>query len=193
MRAGIQRLLPLLRDICEGFEENMPLPVLAKRTGWSQSYFHCLFSRCFGESPKQYTQRVRLDRAAAELLATDASVLDVALDAGFRSHEVFTRAFRRQFGCAPRHYRAQSSVPPGQRYRYRQVVRAVSPCVRLYGLSLSEKEETRMPTSAIERRELENEQPILYIQRRIPVSQLQQTMGECFGALFGYGQKLNGQ
>ena len=189
MTTGIQRLLPLLRDICAGFDENLPLPVLAQRSGWSQSYFHRLFSRFLGESPKQYTQRVRLDRAAAELLATDASVLDVALDAGFRSHEVFTRAFRRQFGRSPRDYRMQSSVPPGQRYRYRQVVRAVSPCVRLYGLSLSEKEETRMPTSAIERRELESEQPILYIQRRIPVSQLQQTMGECFGALFGHGQK----
>jgi AraC family transcriptional regulator len=46
-----------------------------------------------------------------------------------------------------------------------------------------------MPTSAIERRVLENEQPILYIRRRIPVSQLQQTMGECFGALFGHGMK----
>lgn len=46
-----------------------------------------------------------------------------------------------------------------------------------------------MPTSAIERRELQNEQPILYIRRRIPVSQLQQTMGECFGALFGHGIK----
>lgn len=46
-----------------------------------------------------------------------------------------------------------------------------------------------MPTSAIERRVLEDEQPILYIRREIPLSRLQQTMGECFGALFGYGQK----
>jgi len=46
-----------------------------------------------------------------------------------------------------------------------------------------------VPTSAIERRVLENERPVLFIQRRIPVNQLQQTMGECFGALYGYGQQ----
>lgn len=45
-----------------------------------------------------------------------------------------------------------------------------------------------MPNSTIERRELE-EQPILFIQRRIPFTQLQSTMGECFGALYGHGQQ----
>jgi AraC family transcriptional regulator len=46
-----------------------------------------------------------------------------------------------------------------------------------------------MPISIIERREIEAEQPILYIRRSIPESQLQQTMGECFGKLYGYGQQ----
>jgi len=190
MTAGIQRLLPLLRDVCGGLYENLSLPALARGAGFSQSHFHRLFSGFTGESPKRYTLRVRLDRAAADLLASEASVLDVALDGGFASHEVFTRAFSRQFGCTPRAYRARSRLPPDQRFRYREVVRSVSPCVRLYGTTLSRQEENaRMPTSAIERREIENEQPILFIRRRIPVSQLQPTMAECFGALFGYGQK----
>jgi len=190
MTAGIQRLLPLLRDVCGGLYEDLSLPALARRTGCSQSHFHRLFSSFTGESPKRYTLRIRLDRAAAELLATEASILDVALDAGFASHEVFTRAFSRQFGCTPRAYRARSRLPPDQRLRYREVMRAVSPCVRLYGMPLSQEgEEARMPTSVIERREIESEQPILFIRRRIPVSQLQPTMAECFGALFGYGQR----
>ena len=46
-----------------------------------------------------------------------------------------------------------------------------------------------MPTPTIERRELVSEQPILFIQRRFPRTELEKNLGECFGALFGYGQK----
>lgn len=45
-----------------------------------------------------------------------------------------------------------------------------------------------MPTPVIERKVLANEQPILFIQRRFPLTELQRTMGECFGALYGHGQ-----
>jgi AraC family transcriptional regulator len=51
--------------------------------------------------------RLRLDHAAAELVATDKALLAVALDAGFASHEVFTHAFLRRFGMSPRAYRAR--------------------------------------------------------------------------------------
>ncbi len=58
-----------------------------------------------GETPKQFTLRLRLGRAAAMLLTRDDSVLDIALTCGFQSHEVFSRAFRRRFGTTPRAYR----------------------------------------------------------------------------------------
>ena len=35
-------------------------------------------------------------------------MLEVALNAGFKSHEVFTRAFTRQFGLTPTAYRASA-------------------------------------------------------------------------------------
>jgi AraC family transcriptional regulator len=190
MSVGRPELLPLISDICGEVDEDLSLGALARRSGRSQSHFHRSFTGFADESPKQYTQRVRLERAAAELLATDASVMDVALGAGFASHEVFTRAFKRHFGQPPRDFRAASSLGPDERLRYREVVQTVSPCIRLYRISLTRREETQsMPTSDIERRELQSEQPMLYIRRRIPLNRLQQTMGECFGALYGYGQK----
>lgn len=190
MAARIRRVLPLLRDISDGVAADVSLAALARRAGCSPSRLQRLFTGVAGESPKQYTLRVRLERAAAELRATDAPIVDIALDAGFASHEVFTRAFSRRFGCSPRRFRARARLPAEHRRQYRDAVRAVSPCVRLYRMSLSSNQERRkVPTSVIERREIEHEQPILFIQRRIPVSQLQQTMGECFGALYGYGQQ----
>lgn len=64
-----------------------------------------VFSTIVGESPKQFQQRVRLQRGAAMLLGTDVRIIDVALACGFSTHESFTRAFGRQFGISPSRYR----------------------------------------------------------------------------------------
>ena len=48
-----------------------------------------------------------LERAAYRLVTTRASVLDVAIEAGYGSNEAFTRAFGRAYGVAPREFRAR--------------------------------------------------------------------------------------
>ncbi len=65
-----------------------------------------------GETPKQYTLRLRLERAVARLITSGDAVLDIALALGLNSHEVFTRAFRRRFGCTPAADRALSQHGP---------------------------------------------------------------------------------
>jgi AraC family transcriptional regulator len=65
------------------------------KAGWSPFHFHRAFRKVVGETPKRYTQRLRLERAAARLASGSDPVLRIAADAGFASHEVFTRAFRR--------------------------------------------------------------------------------------------------
>lgn len=86
-------------------EEPLPLAALAEVAGASPYHFAREFTRHTGETVKQYTQRLRLERAAVRLLLHDATILDVALECGFASHETFTRAFHRRFGVAPRVYR----------------------------------------------------------------------------------------
>ena len=99
-------LLTLLRAIRHRLDANVSLDALATRAGWSPFHLHRAFRRMVGETPKQYTLRLRLEGAAARLLASDDSIVDVALAAGFSSHEVFTRAFRRHFGRTPAAYRS---------------------------------------------------------------------------------------
>jgi AraC family transcriptional regulator len=74
---------------------------LARRVGRSPYHLQREFQRMVGESPKQYTLRLRLEHAAARLMIGEASVLKVAMASGFTHHEVFTRAFRRRFGVTP--------------------------------------------------------------------------------------------
>jgi hypothetical protein len=50
--------------------------------------------------------RILLERAAYLMITTDRTLLDIALDSGFASHEAFTRAFRREHGVLPSVWRA---------------------------------------------------------------------------------------
>ena len=63
------------------------------------------------ETPKHYTSRLRLERAALRLVLLDDRVLDIALDCGFSNHETFTRAFRCRFRIAPRAFRNKGRLP----------------------------------------------------------------------------------
>ena len=58
-----------------------------------------------GEAPKEYLRRLRLERAVLRLKVSPDNVLPIALEAGFATHETFTRAFIRQFGISPSEFR----------------------------------------------------------------------------------------
>lgn len=60
-----------------------------------------------GRRSRKPTSRMRLDRAAAELVLGDRPVLEIALGSGFATHEMFSRAFLRRFGMTPGAYRAR--------------------------------------------------------------------------------------
>jgi AraC family transcriptional regulator len=90
-----QAVLHAIHGVRQQSEGAASLRRLAAGTAWSPSHFHRVFTAAVGETPKHYTLRLRLERAAARLASTEATVLSVALDAGFASHEVFTRACAR--------------------------------------------------------------------------------------------------
>lgn len=103
--AGMERLLPVLVHIQANLDQDLSLAALAGLAGLSPFHFHRLFRSAVGETLKQYTQRLRLERAANRLILHDATILDVALDSGFQSHETFSREFKRRFQVTPRGYR----------------------------------------------------------------------------------------
>ena len=78
---------------------------MAQTACFSRRQFHRLTLRVMGETPAAHQRRVRLDRAAWLLLTTHATVLDIAFETGWESHEVFTRAFRARFGTTPSVFR----------------------------------------------------------------------------------------
>ena len=79
---------------------------LAARAYLSRFHFDRVVSAVSGETPARLRRRILLERAAFRLVTTRATVLEVALEAGYSSNEAFTRAFRRAYGAAPASWRA---------------------------------------------------------------------------------------
>jgi len=91
-------------------EHGLQSPDLAAMVHLSRSHFDRLVAASAGETPTRFRRRVLLERAAFRLLSSDAGVLEVAVEAGYQSHEAFTRAFTRAYGVAPREWRREPTV-----------------------------------------------------------------------------------
>jgi AraC family transcriptional regulator len=86
-------------------DEPLSLEELARVANFSPFHFHRIFSGMVGETVKEYVRRLRLERAAWQLRGSRQPVLRIALDAGFETHESFTRAFQAMFKLSPSQYR----------------------------------------------------------------------------------------
>lgn len=103
-------LLPVLMHIQAGLDTDLGAAALAARAGMSESTLRRRIVEATGETPRRHVERLRLERAASQLMLRRSSILDVALDNGFASHEVFTRAFRRHFGVSPGGWRERHTA-----------------------------------------------------------------------------------
>jgi AraC family transcriptional regulator len=102
-----ERILRVLVHIQEHLDEALPLDALARIACFSPFHFHRLFGAMVGESVKEHIRRLRLERAAYRLQYGNQPVTAIAFDAGYETHESFTRAFRAMFGNAPSAYRKE--------------------------------------------------------------------------------------
>jgi AraC family transcriptional regulator len=82
---------------------------IARRAYMSRFHFDRVVTAVAGESPSAFRRRLLLERAAYRLLSSADGVLDIAVQAGYGSHEAFTRAFSRAYGMTPRDWRREPS------------------------------------------------------------------------------------
>lgn len=90
--------------------EDFPADAPAREGGMSYYHFCRAFTAMTGISPGMYVRRRRLSIAAERLRTSNMSVIDIALDSGFDSHEAFTRAFKSMFGMNPRDFRGTDTA-----------------------------------------------------------------------------------
>ncbi|HEX5043886.1 MAG TPA: AraC family transcriptional regulator [Candidatus Polarisedimenticolaceae bacterium] len=106
-----ERILGLLVKIESDLSADLSLQTLARQARFSPYHCHRIFRALVGEPVKEYVRRLRLERAAHELAFSARPIIQIAFDAGYKTHESFTRAFRAGFGTLPSHYR-EARKPP---------------------------------------------------------------------------------
>jgi len=92
------------------FAEELTLDDIAHCGCVSRFHLARAFEAATGVPVMRYVRGRRLSEAARRLADGAPDILTVAIDAGYGSHEAFTRAFREQFGLTPEALRARGHL-----------------------------------------------------------------------------------
>lgn len=108
---NIQRIIGEI-DLCikDCNNEEITLKRISDSLGYSEFYVSRKFREISGMQFRDYLRYRKLAFALKDVRDTDKSLLDIALDYDFSSHEAFTRAFKEAYGITPSEYR-QKPVP----------------------------------------------------------------------------------
>jgi AraC-like DNA-binding protein len=78
---------------------------LASQVALARSTFTARFTEWLGQPPAEYLTAWRMQLAADLLRHTSHSVAEVSTRVGYASEAAFSKAFKREMGLAPRHFR----------------------------------------------------------------------------------------
>lgn len=88
-------------------DQPLPLGLVARQAGLSESHFCRLFKDSAGLTLTDYVNRCRIDWAKRELLKPEARISEIAFLIGYQSLSQFNRSFARIVGLSPTLYRRE--------------------------------------------------------------------------------------
>lgn len=100
-----QKLAPALEYMAQNYNIKVKNDELAALTGVSTVYFRKLFTEVMGQSPIDYIQSLRIQKAKEMLQSDYGSITDVASALGYQSIYDFSRAFKKRVGMSPIQYK----------------------------------------------------------------------------------------
>ena len=99
------RIERTLLYINQNLSRSMTLTEVAGESGFSPFHFHRIFHALVGETPSDYINRLRLEKAANFITKSPAlSITEVAFNCGFSSSAVFARSFKKHFRVTASQY-----------------------------------------------------------------------------------------
>lgn len=92
--------------IDSNLDQTLELKTIADIANFSPFHFHRIFTFLIGETPIDYIQRLRVEKAAWKLREEEQqSVTEIAYECGFGSVSLFSRTFKKYFNMTPSKFR----------------------------------------------------------------------------------------
>lgn len=104
-----QWLKTVTEIIHDQFSEALTLDDIAKSAGVHPVYLSRVFRRHYRCTIGDYIRRLRVEYASHQILTSKATLLEIAMTAGFSDQSHFSRIFKRQMGITPTEYRSMCS------------------------------------------------------------------------------------
>ena len=106
---NLERLRGIMQYVSSHYAETVTQQQVAKKFYFSVEYFSRFFKKNTGMTFKEYLTRYRVGEAKKEILDTDKSILDIAVDHGFSDARGLINAFKKIYGTTPLQYRISNS------------------------------------------------------------------------------------
>lgn len=96
----------------EHYTEELKLSEMANLFGYSDAYLSRMFKKYAKINFKTYLQEIRMSYACRELMNTEKTVSQIALDNGFASSRAFSREFQKKYNRLPSEVRKKFNTTP---------------------------------------------------------------------------------
>jgi AraC-like DNA-binding protein len=100
----INQLKNVLSLIEQEYPNNLTLEDISKAAGMTPKYFYRLFREMTQRSPIDYLNYYRIECSCTQLVSTDASIAEIALNCGFNDISYFIETFKKYSGITPKQY-----------------------------------------------------------------------------------------
>ena len=97
--------------IALNYSQNLTVSQLARHLGLDRSYLCSLFKQIVKSSPQDFIIRFRIEKSRELMRDPRLSISDIARSVGYEHPLAFSKAFRREVGMAPSHYRKAHCLP----------------------------------------------------------------------------------
>lgn len=107
---NIERLRGVLQYVENHYSERIIQSKVAEKFYFSKEYFSRFFKQCTGMTFTEHLSKYRLQKARMNLLETNASILEIALNNGFSDERTFINAFKKVYNKTPLQYRKSINI-----------------------------------------------------------------------------------
>ena len=101
----LDRLSQITSYMKKHYDQPITLESVAETFGFSPNYLSRMFRLYAGISYKTYLLNLRTEYAFREMLHTDRSLNDIAINNGFPNSRAFAKSFLKRYDCLPGEYR----------------------------------------------------------------------------------------